>query len=100
MAQFIVRAYRTPRGYRVVVDGMTHFDVEREEEIDPKAREAILERLRAFLPPRAPPPFDPDALSTLLFSIALEPAGSGGTAAPSRPFHRLKTGVATRGRDG
>jgi len=73
VTQFIVRAYRTPHGYRVVVDGMTHFDVEEESEIDPRAQAVILERLRAFLPPRARPPTEPGTVAVRCYDLQLVP---------------------------
>ncbi|MFY9717423.1 MAG: hypothetical protein WAK40_05760 [Thermoplasmata archaeon] len=78
MAQFIVRVYPAPSGLRVVVDGMTHFDTDRTESVESLASEAILSRLRAFLPPRAAPPLDPAAVSTLYFEIALRRVGVPG----------------------
>ncbi|MGP8078836.1 MAG: hypothetical protein ACLQD8_02340 [Thermoplasmata archaeon] len=74
MPQFIVRVYRSAHGYRVVVDGVTHFDTDRREAIEGLAREAILSRIRAYLPPRALPRSDPEVVSTLLFDVALSRA--------------------------
>ncbi|HTP54000.1 MAG TPA: hypothetical protein VML94_03420 [Thermoplasmata archaeon] len=81
MAQFIVRVYPARTGVRVVVDGMTDFEADRSESVAALAEAAILQRLRAFLPPRASPPTDPAAISTLFFEIALRPVGDPGRAA-------------------
>jgi hypothetical protein len=83
MAQFIVRVYPGKAGVRVVVDGMTHFDTDRPQSVEALASEAILSRLRAFLPPRATPPSDPAAVSTLYFEISLRRVGAPG--APVAP---------------
>jgi hypothetical protein len=82
VAQFIVRAYPNRGGYRVVVDGMTDFDVPRKDAIEPAARAAILERMRAYLPPRAPPPPDPEASAHLFFEVALRKVGPPTVPAP------------------
>ncbi len=71
MAQFIVRVYRAKRGYRVVIDGMTDFDVARRDEVEPRARAAIADRIRAYLPARAAPPLDPDVVSTVYFELSV-----------------------------
>lgn len=48
-------AYALPdgkSGYRVVVAGLTHFNVDRIEDVQEAARKAILNRLHLYLPPQ------------------------------------------------
>lgn len=71
MGQFLVRLYRSGTKVRVVIDGLTHFDAGSDAEAESRAGEAVLERLRAFLPVRAPPPVDPDAVATWGYEIVL-----------------------------
>jgi hypothetical protein len=88
MPQFIVRVYDTPGGPRVVVDGLTDFMATDPASVEEEARTAILDRIRAFLPTRAPPPHDAAAVGTYFFDVALERAvapggGPGSVAATS-----------------
>ena len=71
MPQFLVHVYRSEKGYRVVGGGLVHFDVERSEEVEPSAREAILNILRAAFPDRSGAPADPTAERTLWYEIEL-----------------------------
>lgn len=105
-----MRVYRADPGFRIVVDGITQFDTDRAEAIPGLAREAILARLRSYLPPRPPPPSDPDVVSTLLFDVGLDqvpaPAGarreSGeiGRGLRTTPRGKPRRAVPRRGREG
>lgn len=101
MAQFIVRLYPNRHGVRVVVDGITHFDAPGREAAGPLAADAILARLRAFLPSRAPPPVDPEAIGMLFFEVSLREVGppepvtpppEEGTSPSVRPVRRRGVG--------
>lgn len=77
MPEWIARVYQTARGYRVVVDGLTHFDVDRLDDVEAATRAAILETLRGWLPPRTRPRDDPDAVVVLEFEVEVRPAKPG-----------------------
>jgi hypothetical protein len=71
VAEWIARVYRTDRGYRVVVDGLTHFDVARLDDVEDATRRAILATLHGWLPRRSPAVPDPDAERVLEFEVAV-----------------------------
>jgi len=71
-SQFVVRTYPNPKGVRVVIDGITDFDVEGGQQVEPRAREEILRRLESFLPHRPAPDPEPGLGPVLFFDIVLE----------------------------
>ncbi len=71
MPQFIARVFREKSGYRVHVDSLVDLYVEKEEEIEVKTREAIIDLLRASHPRRREPEPYPEVIRTLGFDIEL-----------------------------
>lgn len=69
MAEWIARVYRVGDGFRVVIDGLTHFDVGRLEDVEAATRRAILHTLHGWLPKRTTPPDDPEAERVLEFEV-------------------------------
>lgn len=67
----MVRVYRGDGRWRVVVDGLAHFDVGSLQEVEPRARAVILDRLRAYLPDRPAPPAEEGLDSYQLFDLRL-----------------------------
>lgn len=103
----MVRVYRSGDRWRVVVDGLAHFDVERSSDAEPQARRVILDRLRAYLPDRHPPLPEAELESFQLYDLILvrvdtpgtgavpgerSDAGSPPSAAPAASVQRVVTG--------
>ena len=90
MTQFIARAFASKDGFRVVVDGITHFDVATESDIEPGARKAILLWVNASYPRRAEPEPWPGVVKTQTFDLELVETSCGarsvtGVRGPHRP---------------
>jgi hypothetical protein len=74
VAEWIARVYRQGKSrYRVVVEGLLDFDVDRLEVVEERTAEAILARLRKSYPTRAKPWEDPSAERVMDFEVAVAP---------------------------
>ena len=102
----MVRVYSTPRGQRVVVDGIDHFDTDHAERVEPQAEELILRRLEAFLPHRPAPDPEPGQVAVLFFDIALRradprtPTGLPSGTSSQRAGNEVPIGLPSRARPG
>jgi hypothetical protein len=82
----VVRVYRSQGRWRVVVDGLAHFDVDGPSEAEPKARQVILDRLRSYLPDRHPPLPEADLESFQLYDLLLVRVDVLGTGSSQTPL--------------
>jgi hypothetical protein len=74
VAEWIARIYQNGPQYRVVVEGLLHFDTDQLDGIEERTAQEISEHLRRFFPTRAPAREDPDAEMVLEFEIAVRQA--------------------------
>ncbi|HTW55174.1 MAG TPA: hypothetical protein VMG36_01845 [Thermoplasmata archaeon] len=99
----MVRVYRSDGRWRVVVDGLAHFEVDGPTEVEPAARRVILDRLRAYLPDRHRPVPESELESFQLYDLLLvrvdvpdtAPVGSG-TKPPDAPHDSARRRVTGR----
>jgi hypothetical protein len=71
MSEWIARVYRVGSLYRVVVEGLLQFEVERLEGVEEKTGEAILNRMHQYLPTRGTPWEDPTAERVMEFEVGV-----------------------------
>jgi hypothetical protein len=69
MAEWIARVYRAGKVYRVVVEGLLQFDLNKLDRAEERTAEAILNRLHQFLPPRTRGWEDPNAERVMEFEV-------------------------------